>query len=123
MNTHPDLTGFVGVCSTAGPGVAQAVADAGKIGKVFTVGMGMLKSMKKYLADGSASAGVLWDVEALGYLTAWAGVQMAQGKPFAATTKVGDGALSDVTYDPATEVVLMGKPLTLTKETVDKYPY
>ena len=70
MNAHPDLTGLVGVCSTAGPGVAQAVQNAGKTGKVFTVGMGTPNDMKPYLEDGSASAGVLWDAKALGYLTA-----------------------------------------------------
>ena len=39
------------------PGVAQAVRDAGKIGKVFTVGLGTPQSMKPYLNDGSSSAG------------------------------------------------------------------
>ena len=40
MNAHPDLTGLVGECTSSAPGVAQAVKDAGKIGKVFTVGLG-----------------------------------------------------------------------------------
>ena len=44
MNAHPDLTGLVGVCSSSAPGVAQAVENAGKIGKVFTVGMGTPKT-------------------------------------------------------------------------------
>jgi rhamnose transport system substrate-binding protein len=123
MNAHPDLTGLVGVCSTAGPGVAQAVENAGKIGTVFTVGMGTPNDMAKYLQSGSASAGVLWDAKALGYLTAWAGVQLAEGKEFQATQKVADGALENVTYDPATKILLMGKPLTFTKETVGDYNF
>jgi len=123
MNAHPDLTGFIGTCSTAGPGVAQAVTDAGKIGKVFTVGMGTPQSMKKYLDNGSASAGVLWDAKALGYLTAWAGKQMVDGKAFEASQKVKDGALENVTYDATTKVLLMGKPLTFTKETVNNYQF
>lgn len=124
MNAHPDLTGLVGVCSTAGPGIAQAVENAGKIGKVFTVGMGTPKDMKKYLDDGAASAGVLWDAKALGYLTAWAGVQMAEGKQFKATQQVGsDPALKEVTYDQKTKVLLMGKPLTFNKETAGKYNF
>ncbi len=123
MNAHPDLTGLVGVCSTAGPGVAQAVENAGKIGKIFTVGMGTPNDMKKYLDSGAASAGVLWDAKALGYLTAWAGVQMAEGKDFQASQKVADGALENVTYDPSTKVLLMGKPLTFTKETAGDYNF
>src|SRR3954447_15521940 len=80
MNAHPDLTGLVGECTSSAPGVAQAVQDANKIGKVFTVGLGTPKSMAPYLTDGSSSASVLWNVENLGYLTAWTGVQLASGK-------------------------------------------
>lgn len=123
MNAHPDLTGFIGTCSTAGPGVAQAVQDAGKIGKVFTVGMGTPQTMAPYLKNGAASAGVLWDATALGYLTTWAGVQMAEGKDFPASVKLNDDALKNVTYDASTKTVLMGDPLTFTKETVDKYKF
>ena len=56
MNAHPKLTGIVGTCSTAGPGIAQAVENAGKIGTVFTVGMGTPNDMAKYLKSGAASA-------------------------------------------------------------------
>jgi rhamnose transport system substrate-binding protein len=123
MNAHPDLTGLLGVCSTAGPGVAQAVENAGKTGKVFTVGMGTPNDMKKYLEDGSASAGVLWDAKALGYLTAWAGEQLVSGKEFQPSQKVADGALENVTYDPSTKVLLMGTPLTFTKDNVGNYDF
>src|SRR3954464_16027565 len=80
MNAHPDLTGLVGECTSSAPGVAQAVRDAGRIGQVFTVGLGTPKSMLPYLQDGSSSASILWNVENLGYLTAWAGVQLSAGK-------------------------------------------
>ena len=123
MNAHPDMTGMVGVCSTAGPGIAQAVDNAGKIGTVFTVGMGTPNDMAKYLESGAASAGVLWDAKALGYLTAWAGVQMAEGIPFQASQKVADGALENVTWDESTKTLLMGEPLTFTKETVGDYNF
>lgn len=123
MNAHPDIKGFVGVCSTAGPGVAQAVQNAGKTGKVFTVGMGTPNDMKKYLENGSASAGVLWDAKALGCLTAWAGQQMAQGKEFPASGAVSECGLDSVTYDSSTKILLMGKPLTFTKENVGNYNF
>src|SRR3954447_21822032 len=112
MNAHPDLTGLVGECTSSAPGVAQAVRDAGKIGKVFTVGLGTPQSMKPYLADKSSSASILWDVENLGYLTAWAGAQLAEGKPFAATNKVSD-KLSAVEYDQASKTLLLGPALAI----------
>ncbi len=79
MNAHPDLTGLVGECTASAPGVAKAVTEAGKTGQVFTVGLGTPQSMKQYLENGSSTAAILWDVEQLGYLTAWAGLQVASG--------------------------------------------
>jgi rhamnose transport system substrate-binding protein len=122
MNAHPDLTGLVGECTSSAPGVAQAVRDAGKIGKVFTVGLGTPKSMLPYLTDGSSSASILWDVEHLGYLTAWAGVQLAKGEDFKPTNDVTDD-IKDVTFDPSTKVLLLGPPLVITKENAGNYDY
>jgi rhamnose transport system substrate-binding protein len=122
MNAHPDLTGLVGECTSSAPGVAQAVKDAGKIGKVFTVGLGTPQSMKPYLENGSSSAAILWDVKNLGYLTAWAGAQAAQGKPFAATNNVSD-KLSAIAYDSGTKTLLLGPALAITKENVDQFNY
>jgi rhamnose transport system substrate-binding protein len=122
MNAHPDLTGLVGECTSSAPGVAQAVKDAGKIGTVFTVGLGTPQSMKPYLADGSSSAAILWDVENLGYLTAWTGAQLAQDKSFEATNNVSS-ELPEVTYDSASKMLLLGPALAITKENVDQFNY
>jgi rhamnose transport system substrate-binding protein len=122
LNAHPDLTGLVGECTSSAPGVAQAVKDAGKIGKVFTVGVGTPKAMAPYLADGSSSGSVLWDVEQLGYLTAWAGDQLAAGKPFQPVNHVSD-KLPAVTWDPATKTLLLGDPLLVTKANAGQYSY
>lgn len=120
MNAHPDLTGLVGECTSSAPGVAQAVKDAGKVGKVFTVGLGTPKAMAPYLKDGSSSTAILWDVKNLGYLTAWAGYQLATGKPIEATNNVNKDM-------PAVEfsdgILLLGPVLNLTKENVDQFDY
>lgn len=122
MNAHPKLKGIVGLCSAAAPGVAQAVKDAGKIGEVFTVGGGTPMSMAPYLKDGSASASVLWDVQNLGYLTAWTGNELAADKTLPASFDVND-KIKGVTYDAATKVELLGPPLVFTKENVDQFKY
>jgi rhamnose transport system substrate-binding protein len=122
MNAHPDLTGLVGECTSSAPGVAQAVRDAGRIGQVFSVGLGTPQSMLPYLTDGSSSASILWDVEHLGYLTAWAGVQLAQDKEFEATNDVSDD-ITGVTYDDSTKVLLLGPPLRITKDNAGDFDY
>jgi rhamnose transport system substrate-binding protein len=122
MNAHPDLTGLVGECTSSAPGVAQAVRDAGKIGQVFTVGLGTPQSMLPYLTDGSSSTSILWNVEDLGYLTAWAGVQLAAGNDFKASNDVSSD-LSDVKYDDSTKVLLLGPPLQITKDNAGQFDY
>src|SRR4051794_25545993 len=122
MNAHPDLTGLVGECTSSAPGVAQAVRDAGKIGQVFTVGLGTPQSMLPYLTDGSSSASILWDVQGLGYLTAWAGVQLAAGEELQATNDVSDD-LPKVEYDDSTKVLLLGPPLRITNDNAGQFDY
>ena len=122
MNAHPDLTGLVGECTSSAPAVAKAVKESGKIGKVFTDGLGTPQAMKPYLADGSSSAAILWDVEKLGYLTAWAGNQLATDgslDPDAALKKV----VPDASYDASTKTLLLGPALRITSENVDQFPY
>jgi rhamnose transport system substrate-binding protein len=122
MNANPDLTGLVGECTSSAPGVAQAIRDAGKIGQVFSVGLGTPQSMLPYLTDGSSSASILWDVENLGYLTAWAGVQLANEEEFQATNEVS-ADLPEVEYDDSTKVLLLGPALRITAENAGDYDY
>lgn len=122
MNANPDLTGIIGQCTTSAPGVAQAVRDADRIGEVFTVGVGTPQSMLPYLQDGSSSGSILWDVEALGYLTAWAGVQLATGAEFDAEPDPGFG-IEGATFNADTKTLLLGPPLVLTEENAADFDY
>jgi rhamnose transport system substrate-binding protein len=102
--------------------VAKAVTEAGKVGQVFTVGLGTPQSMKQYLDNGSSSAAILWDVEQLGYLTAWAGHQLATGAAFGPTNDVNPD-LPGVQWDESRKMLLLGDPLQITKDNVDQYDY
>nr|WP_192746140.1 autoinducer 2 ABC transporter substrate-binding protein [Amycolatopsis roodepoortensis] len=122
MAKYPDLTGLVGECTTSAPGVAEAVRSQQKIGRVFTVGVGTPQAIKPYLLDGSASLSVLWNVESLGYLTAWAGKQIAEGKRLSPSNKV-NLELPAIKYEEDTKTVLLGDPLLITRENVDQFKY
>lgn len=122
MTAHPDLTGLVGECTSSAPGVAQAVRDAGRLGQVFTVGLGTPQSMAPYLEDGASSASILWDVEQLGYLTAWTGVQLASGTQLAATNDVS-AKLPAVEFDAASKTLLLGPALRITTENAGDFSY
>lgn len=124
MNAHPNLAGLIGPCTTAAPGIAQAVDEAGKIGSVQTVGVGTPQAMLPYLENGAAFSSVLWNVEDHGYLTGWAGYMAASGEPFPDSGEPFDvGHLSGVTWDPQTKVLLLGVPLILTKDNAGDYDY
>lgn len=123
MNAHPDLTGLVGPCTTAAPGVAQAVQEAGRTGEVFTTGVGTPQAMLPYLESGASSASVLWNVEDHGYLTAWAGWQAAQGEEFPTDGEFDAGRLSGITFDPETNILLLGDPLILTADNAGDFDY
>ncbi|MFI5589302.1 autoinducer 2 ABC transporter substrate-binding protein [Amycolatopsis sp. NPDC051758] len=122
MARHPDLTGLVGECTTSAPGVAKAVRDEQKIGQVFTVGVGTPQAIKPFLLDGSCSQSVLWNVESLGYLTAWTAKQVADGKPLSPVNKVSL-ELPAVKYDATSKTVLLGDPLLITADNVDQFKY
>ena len=121
MNADPEINGLIGICASAAPAVAQAVQDAGRIGEVFTVGGGTPNDMKPYLKDGSSSGSVLWNVSDLGYLTGWAGWQLAQGEEFDESISVGE--LEGVEYDPESKMMLLGGPFVFTAENVDQFDY
>ncbi|WP_432485075.1 autoinducer 2 ABC transporter substrate-binding protein [Kineococcus esterisolvens] len=122
MNANPNLKGLIGQCTTSAVGVAQAVRDAGRIGEVFTVGVGTPQSMKPYLEDGSSSASILWDVENFGYLTAWAGRQLALGEGFQETNEVSD-ELGAVEYVEEEKMLVLGPALEITPDNVDDFDY
>jgi rhamnose transport system substrate-binding protein len=121
MAAHADLKGLLGQCSVSAPGVAQAVTEANKVGKVFTTGISTPGSMKQYIKSGAASKVVLWDAQKLGSLTVWAGKQLADGKSFQADNDVP--TVGKVRYDAAKKELILGPPIVFTKENVDQYSF
>jgi len=122
MAANPDLKGIIAVASTTCPGVAQAIETAGKNGKVIGTGYCSPNTARTYLKSGAFGFTVLWDPGALGYLTVWAGKQLIDGKPFAASNTVAS-LDSPVTYDSKTGVLLLGPPAIFTADNVDKFNF
>ena len=121
MTANPDLKGLIGQCSVSAPGVAQAVTELNKTGKVFTTGISTPSSMKEYVKSGAAAKVVLWDVTKLGFLTVWAGQQLVDGKSFQAENDVP--TVGKVKYVADKKMLVLGPPLVFTKENVDQYNF
>ena len=131
FTAFPHLSAIVGVPSTSIPGVGQAVEDAGLTGKIIYTGYGSPLTAKDYIHSGAMTFSVLWNPWALGYLTVWAGWEMAQGIRFdkipvelnLKVPGISDLPEVNVKWIPESKTLLLGPPLIITKANVDKYNF
>lgn len=122
MTRYPDIKGLVAVASSTVPGVAQAVKQAGKSGEIAVIGFGSPATVKPFIKDGVMKESVLWNAVDLGYLTVWAGLQLAEGKTFQETNKV-PGLAEPVKYFADSKMLLLGPPLVIDKDNVDDFAF
>jgi rhamnose transport system substrate-binding protein len=116
LSAYPQLKGIIGVNSTAVPGAAQAVLQAGLSGKVAVTGITDPNTIRPYINNGTVKSVVLWNPVDLAYLTVWGVVQELEHKKIASTDHVP--GLGTVTYDAATRTLNLGKPLVIDKSNV-----
>lgn len=122
MTAYPDLEGIVAVPSTAVPGVGQAVRNAGEAGEIAVIGYGSPQTAGEYLEAGVMETTVLWDVEALGYLNAWAMYQLTQGEEFDEMNEV-PGLEEPVEYDEEAGMLILGEPMLFDADNWDQYDF
>ena len=122
MTANPDLKGLIGVASSTIPGVCQAVDQAGMAGEIIVTGYGSPATVNEYMKDGIMQVSILWDAEALGYLTCWAGYQAATGYEFQDSEYI-EAIDTEVTYDAEKGILLLGDPLVITPENVDDFNF
>jgi rhamnose transport system substrate-binding protein len=122
MTKYPDLKGLVAVASTTVPGVAKAVENAGKVGKVAVIGYGSPNTVRPFIKSGTMKESILWDPKALGYLNVWAGIQLLEGKDFQAVNNV-PGLKDPVKYFADSKTLLLGPPLVIDANNVDQFKF
>src|SRR3954467_4184363 len=79
INAHPTPKLLMAICSPAVPGAAEAVKQAGKVGAVKVIGLGLPNENRRYLKEGVTQSVILWKTTDLGYLTIEAAVAVAKG--------------------------------------------
>lgn len=123
MQTDPTVKFMLSGSAVSVPAAAQAIEAAGKQGKVFSSGAALPSDIKKYLEDGSEKAFVLWNPVNLGYMAAYAAVQIHQGKlKTAAGSKFTAGSLGSFTVG-ADKIAPYNEPITFTKSNVGQYSW
>ena len=123
LSSYPNLKGIISP-TTVGIAAAAAVLDTAKYrGKVHLTGLGTPDEMKKYVADGTVQEFALWNPANLGYLAAYAAVELASkaitnapGQSFVA------GKLGKYTVG-AGHTVLLGPPFVFDKANINKFNF
>jgi rhamnose transport system substrate-binding protein len=123
LSRYPDLKGIISP-TTVGIAAAAAVLDTAQYrGKVLLTGLGTPDEMKKYVADGTVKEFELWNPADLGFLAAYAAVELASG---AITNKTGQsfvaGKLGKYTV-AADHTVLLGAPFVFNKANINKFNF
>ena len=124
MQAFPDVEVLVGMNSTSGPGLAQAIKVAGKVGKVYATGITTPSMMKNYMKEGIVPEFILWDPVELGYLTVWVAKYLLDGNALPAHEPIEvPGISTKPIYYPENKELVLGPPLVFTPENIDNYDF
>ncbi|WP_144528353.1 autoinducer 2 ABC transporter substrate-binding protein [Peribacillus simplex] len=116
---YPDLKGIIGISTVNPPAAAQAVKDAGKIGKVAVVGTSTPNLMNEYLQEGASQTITLWSPQKLGYLT----VSLAKNLLNDEFPYEGQNIKNIGKIKFNGDMVIMGEPIDFTKGNVNQYDF
>jgi len=123
LQQYPNLKGIISP-TTVGIAAAAAVLDTAKYrGKIQLTGLGTPDAMKKYVDDGTVKAFELWNPADLGYLAAYAGVELASKAITNATGQsFSAGKLGTFTVG-ADHTILLGAPYVFNKANIAKFNF
>ncbi len=123
LQHYPHLAGIISP-TTVGIVAAAGVLDTAQYrGKVALTGLGTPLSMKKFVDDGTVQSFELWDPAKLGYLAAYAAVNLASKKITAASGQTFTaGKLGSFTVG-AGNSVLLGPPQVFNKANIAQFNF
>jgi rhamnose transport system substrate-binding protein len=123
LQHYPHLAGIISP-TTVGILAAAGVLDTAQYrGKVALTGLGTPLSMKKFVDDGTVKAFELWDPAKLGYLAAYATVNLASKKiTNASGQSFTAGKLGSFTVGGGNSV-LLGPPQVFDKANINQFNF
>ena len=121
LGSQPNLKLIMAICSPAVPGAAEAVKQAGKVGQVKVIGLGLPSENRKYVKDGVTDSVILWKTEDLGYLTVAAAQALANGTLKAGAKTLKAGALGE--FEIRGDNILLGEPFIFNKSNIDGFDF
>jgi rhamnose transport system substrate-binding protein len=123
LQQYPNLKGIISP-TTVGIAAAAAVLDNAKYrGKIALTGLGTPDEMKKYVADGTVKEFELWNPANLGYLAAYAAVELASGKITGAAGQSFTAAKLGSFTVGADNTVLLGPPYVFSSANISQFNF
>ncbi len=123
LEQYPNLKGIISPTSVGLPAVAAVVDSPKYRGKVAVTGLATPNEMKKYVADGTVKSFVAWLPNNLGYLAAYAAIELASKKITAAQgTTFTAGKLGSFTVG-ANNTVILGQPYVFNASNINKFNF
>ena len=123
LQQYPNLKGIISP-TTVGIAAAAAVLDTAKYrGKIALTGLDTPDEMKKYVSDGTVKQFELWNPADLGYLAAYAAVELASGKITGTSGQAFTaGKLGSYTVG-ADNTVLLGPPYVFSSSNIAQFNF
>jgi rhamnose transport system substrate-binding protein len=123
LEHYPNLKGIISPTTVGILAAAQVVSTPKWKGKVIVTGLGTPDEMKSYVADGVAPGFILWNPANLGYLAAYAAVNLASKKiTNAAGQTFTAGKLGKYTIG-ADNTVLLGPPTVFNSANINNFNF
>jgi rhamnose transport system substrate-binding protein len=123
LQHYPNLKGIISPTTVGILAAAQVLDTAKYRGKIALTGLGTPNSLKKFVSDGTIESFELWNPANLGYLAAYAAVNLASKK---ITNSAGQsftaGKLGSFTVG-ADSTVLLGPPFVFTKANISQFNF
>ena len=120
MGADPEIKLFMGICTPAVPGAAEAVKQAGR-SDVKVIGLGLPNDNKPYVHEGITTAVVLWKTADLGYLTVEVARAVAVGTLTADAKAFSSSRLGHLNLEG--DNVILGRPFAFKKENIDDFDF
>lgn len=123
MQAHPDLKGIVVPTTVGIAATARYLSTSQYKGKVALTGLGLPNEMRSFVKDGTVTEFALWDPAQLGYVSAYAGMALADGTiTGAAGDKFEAGELGEREVGEG-GIVVVGPPVKFNADNIDEYDF
>ena len=123
MQAHPNLKGIISPTTVGIAATARYLSTSAYKGKVALTGLGLPNEMRPFVKDGTVKEFALWDPAQLGYVAAFAGKALTDGK---ITGAEGDTFTAGELGERKVEkggLVIVGPPTVFNAENIDKYNF